>query len=981
MTTKEQSPLIPRYKLTRSTMEFTSVMTTTIAFLMSLMIVTSFSSFSFSSSSSSFPGFANAWSSTLKATRSTGSSTLNAVRMTGNNYFYPNTNTNTNRAAKSAVPEFRKSYRVLQYGHDKKNNNNNNGRHGNSIISMTRLNAFSTNHKDTDYIYNNDDYSNEQEDDYERIIVNHNTKKQVLDNDNNNDNDTAAAAAAGHGDSKNQMSSTSPSKSSSSSSSSFSSSRRRHYGQVVDNDIHHDDGDYDVIGDNSSSSSNRRGKRFVRQRDYTTRNDCDHYRKNYNHVDYRHDYDDNVDDDVDDDYWDDLFDDEVDDADQEEDEENDNWHEYEIEDKKKERFRRYSVNYNDYFDDYDNEEYYYSDDMDDNDYDHVEYVEDEDDDDDIPQLEWETYNTNTHILFPPSSPPKAIIHFIGGTVFGSLPKQFYKPLLEGIATLTNSCIVCTSIPITLTSNPLNHLRLCKQIARDFNHAYHDVLCDEYGGSSKRMRQVPVVGLGHSLGARLHVILSTQGSLIRQMGSSNKREGNVLLGFNNYDASLSVPGVQTLRKQSLKVDAEMKKKMKEEEEEDRRRHRQWQRGTRRRSTRVNHGIFEHRDGNDGKRRRRRKGDERERAKWYRENDVDNNDNGFDVDDDFVGVNDENHEFDRYRSIYNDNAEEEEEESFRVNNSQERRTSNKRGRRQRGQGQKRDYDTSRGRASSSSSSSSRQRRRRPYRYTENDDYNYNSYYNDDEYEDDMDYYSILDNLRDTITNRATQAQRTIMTQTNKIKSILTPSVKRLEFHPTPKEVWDAVENGRYARHVRNTLLVQFDQDEVDQSSRLARSILSTLSSSSSSSLSPLGRRGGSIGNNGETEGLDSSSGEGSKTTKGEDSREPMKMMKNTDTESTKPFSSDVQPDVKFARLAGSHLTPVTPLYGDSDWFDVALKVTSTSYDVLLQTLGMTTTTTKATSTTSASLSEEERREREIEDLILSVSRYLMDVIIEK
>lgn len=171
--------------------------------------------------------------------------------------------------------------------------------------------------------------------------------------------------------------------------------------------------------------------------------------------------------------------------------------------------------------------------------------EDEYDDDnmEVPQneWEWESYQKSTHIYLPPTTQvPKAIIHFIGGTLFGSYPLQFYKQLLERVARLSNSIVVATSIPVTLTKNPLNHFQLAKNIAIDFNKAYRYVIVDEYGEDVAS--EMKIVGLGHSLGSRLQMIISTSKKL-KRIGF--ERDGNIFIAFNNYNAYASVPGVKRL----------------------------------------------------------------------------------------------------------------------------------------------------------------------------------------------------------------------------------------------------------------------------------------------------------------------------------------------------------------------------------------------------------------------------------------------------
>lgn len=188
-----------------------------------------------------------------------------------------------------------------------------------------------------------------------------------------------------------------------------------------------------------------------------------------------------------------------------------------------------------------------------------------DDEEEEPRTwEWETHGKATHVYLPPplevgmdsgdldngddndnrekQRMPKTIIHFIGGTLFGSYPLKFYGPLLEQIAESSNSILIATSIPITFNKNPLNHFQLAKNVAKDFNRAYRDIIVDEYGKSASN--QMKVVGMGHSLGSRLQMVISTSKSL-KKIGFD--RKANILLSFNNYSAVESVPGVKGLEK--------------------------------------------------------------------------------------------------------------------------------------------------------------------------------------------------------------------------------------------------------------------------------------------------------------------------------------------------------------------------------------------------------------------------------------------------
>jgi pimeloyl-ACP methyl ester carboxylesterase len=177
------------------------------------------------------------------------------------------------------------------------------------------------------------------------------------------------------------------------------------------------------------------------------------------------------------------------------------------------------------------------------------YFEEGDDyeDDDIleeeeDKLDWEQCDDgSTWVLLPPAyvSKPTAVIHFCGGTFFGSSPKLWYGPLLEGIVRATQCTVVATSIPVTLTENPLQHVTLSRKLQRQFQSAYVDVLEDEYGD----ITDVPIVALGHSLGSRLLTVLATLAP--PNNAAAPPYKNYILMSFTNYGASASIPGVQQL----------------------------------------------------------------------------------------------------------------------------------------------------------------------------------------------------------------------------------------------------------------------------------------------------------------------------------------------------------------------------------------------------------------------------------------------------
>jgi Protein of unknown function (DUF1350) len=166
---------------------------------------------------------------------------------------------------------------------------------------------------------------------------------------------------------------------------------------------------------------------------------------------------------------------------------------------------------------------------------------------DVP--EWEPCKTDSDgtawVLLPPPSvvQPTAVIHFVGGTLLGSSPQVWYRQLLEGIVKNTSAAVVASTIPLTLTKSPLNHVRLARSLQRQFEIAYNEVLIDEYGP----LPTVPVCGMGHSLGARLLVVRATLGERPRRTPPPYK--SFILMSFTNHRAASGIPGLAELSRRS------------------------------------------------------------------------------------------------------------------------------------------------------------------------------------------------------------------------------------------------------------------------------------------------------------------------------------------------------------------------------------------------------------------------------------------------
>mmetsp|Transcript_9811 Transcript_9811/g.9476 ORF Transcript_9811/g.9476 Transcript_9811/m.9476 type:complete len:455 (-) Transcript_9811:96-1460(-) len=132
---------------------------------------------------------------------------------------------------------------------------------------------------------------------------------------------------------------------------------------------------------------------------------------------------------------------------------------------------------------------------------------------------WEEQDGN-YILRPPDGmEPQALIHFLGGAMVGSSPDFTYRYLLERLSE-RGYLIVATSF-----STRFDYLTVCDQVISRFERVAPS-LARQYGA-------VPVIGVGHSLGALLHLLVTC-------LFPDTPRAANVLISYNNKSVQESVP---------------------------------------------------------------------------------------------------------------------------------------------------------------------------------------------------------------------------------------------------------------------------------------------------------------------------------------------------------------------------------------------------------------------------------------------------------
>lgn len=130
-----------------------------------------------------------------------------------------------------------------------------------------------------------------------------------------------------------------------------------------------------------------------------------------------------------------------------------------------------------------------------------------------------TYQSGNWVLFPPN--PKAILHFLGGAFVATVPHTTYQRLLSTMAQQGYGIIATPFIV------QLDHSAIVADIYRQFNRTYQALTQQD-----SRLKILPIYGLGHSMGCKLHLLLSCLYSVPRQ--------GNMLLSFNNFSGEKSIP---------------------------------------------------------------------------------------------------------------------------------------------------------------------------------------------------------------------------------------------------------------------------------------------------------------------------------------------------------------------------------------------------------------------------------------------------------
>ena len=134
-------------------------------------------------------------------------------------------------------------------------------------------------------------------------------------------------------------------------------------------------------------------------------------------------------------------------------------------------------------------------------------------------MEWREMS-GSWVLVPPQ--PIAVVHFLGGAFVGTAPNVAYRWLLTELG---KAGYVVVATPFL---NTFDHTAIARTVLNRFENIIERL---------QRQHDIPsgflpVYGLGHSMGCKLHLLI---GSLY-----GVERAGNILIAYNNYPVKQAIP---------------------------------------------------------------------------------------------------------------------------------------------------------------------------------------------------------------------------------------------------------------------------------------------------------------------------------------------------------------------------------------------------------------------------------------------------------
>lgn len=122
------------------------------------------------------------------------------------------------------------------------------------------------------------------------------------------------------------------------------------------------------------------------------------------------------------------------------------------------------------------------------------------------------------VLKPRNSTPRAIVHFVGGIFVGAAPQLTYRFFLERLSEKGMYVIA------TPYASGFDHFLIADEVQFKFDRCLRFL--------QEPVLDLPTFGIGHSLGSLVHLLIGSRYAV--------QRNGNVLMAFNNKEASMSIP---------------------------------------------------------------------------------------------------------------------------------------------------------------------------------------------------------------------------------------------------------------------------------------------------------------------------------------------------------------------------------------------------------------------------------------------------------
>ncbi|MGF1540517.1 MAG: DUF1350 family protein [Pleurocapsa sp.] len=141
-------------------------------------------------------------------------------------------------------------------------------------------------------------------------------------------------------------------------------------------------------------------------------------------------------------------------------------------------------------------------------------------------MEWQEISGTS--VYLPQEEVKGVIHFLGGAFVATAPQLSYRSLLEQIGKAGYAIIATPFL------NTFEHGAIAREVLNRFEFTLDRLQKSDL----LKTRYLPIYGIGHSMGCKLHLLI---GSLFEV-----ERAGNILISFNNYPVSRAIPFMEQIK---------------------------------------------------------------------------------------------------------------------------------------------------------------------------------------------------------------------------------------------------------------------------------------------------------------------------------------------------------------------------------------------------------------------------------------------------